>query len=81
MGADLRADRRACGLGPEMAAAGAGYYDKMMRRHVALRTLTPEGQAKKTYTLKGDHFPKLVRYYPTSIEERRELCRSMMGSS
>ena len=78
VGCDLSADRRACRLGPEMAAAGRGYYDKMLRRHVALRTLTPEDQGKKRYTLRGDHFPKLIRTYPTSIEERRDLCQSMM---
>ena len=81
MGCDLKADRRASGLSPEMAAAGKGYYDKMLRRHVALRTLTPEGQGKKSYTLRGDHFPKLIRYYPTSIEERRDACQSMINAS
>ena len=79
--ADLKADERVCQLSPELASAGVGYYEKMLRRHIALRTLIPENRGKKKYTLKGDLFPKLIRYYPTSIIERRDLCKSVSESS
>jgi len=80
VGHDLKADRRVCQVSPEMAVAGKSYYDKMLRRHLALRTLTPENQGKKNFNLKGDHFPGLIRSYPTSIAERRDTCQSMMTS-
>ena len=78
--ADLKADERVCGLSAELASAGESYYDKMLRRHIALRTLIPENRGKRKYTLKGDLFPKLIRYYPTSIIERRDLCKSFTSS-
>jgi hypothetical protein len=74
-GTDLQSDRKASELGSTYAAAGVNYYEKMLRRHVALRSLLQNGQGKNKYTLHGDFFPSLVRCQPTSIIKRRDACR------
>ena len=73
-------DAAACQLGPAYARGGVEFYDKMMRRHVALRELLPDGQGKKMYNLKGEIYPPLIRNKFIPIGKRREFCRTLIES-
>ncbi len=73
-------DAAACQLGPAYARGGVEFYDKMMRRHVALREFLPDGQGKKMYNLKGEIFPPLIRNKFIPIGKRREFCRTLIES-
>jgi hypothetical protein len=72
-------DDAACRLGPDYARGGVEFYNKMLRRHIELRKLMPEGKGKKLYNLKGENYPPWIRDKHIPIAKRRENCREFLS--
>jgi hypothetical protein len=51
----------------------------MLRRHIALRDLLPNGKGKKLYNLKGESFPPLIREKAIPIAKRRDNCKAYLA--
>jgi hypothetical protein len=71
-------DAAACQLGVVYAQGGVEFYDKSLRRHIALRELLPNDSGKKLYNLKGDLIPGLLRTKYLAVSSRKESCESFL---
>ena len=70
---DKELDRRAANIKPDYAAGGVEYYDKLMRRNVALRDLQGE-KGRSLYTGKGEFIQGILRHKSATITDRRNVC-------
>ena len=76
--AERELDAAACQLGAIYAKGGVEFYDKSLRRHIALRELLPNDAGKKLYNLRGDVYPGVVRTKFVPVSSRRESCKSFV---
>ena len=72
------ADEQTCHLSEEYCRGGIEYYDKILRRHIALRSLLPDDKGKQEFTLKGDFFPGLIRTKERPISLRKQTCINVL---
>ena len=76
--AERELDAAACQLGAIYARGGVEFYDKSLRRHIALRELLPNDAGKKLYNLKGDFYPGVVRSKYIPVSSRKQSCQSFL---
>ncbi|XP_017467468.1 PREDICTED: transmembrane protein 177 [Rhagoletis zephyria] len=81
---DTEIDKQLCSLGPKFVEAGASYYDKLLKKNMALRELIGDD----TYTAKGnENYFIRQKSLPLTIhksyfeEKLRELRQSSEGSA
>ena len=73
-------DNRTCNLGISYAKGGVEYYDKQLKRHIALRSLMPQNRAKNIYNIQGDLWPSFTRGYKyRPITQRKQHCMKILN--